>query len=183
MDQLPSVIPETPTAYVPTTYQNKLFLIIVFMMTTILSFLAGYFFSKFSSPKNQPPTISTKPNSSIPAVLPNLTVSLPIPTTSSSVKSLYIVYLLNGVVDNITPITKSGKSGYEIQISSPTGPLVNQKFFVNDQTTNIVRLDKQGKETKYQLSAIQKGDSIQLNYQLDIKKQSEAQITKITVLK
>lgn len=177
-------VQSTPTVSKPFIYPSlpsRPILITAFLVTMLLSFLAGYFLSKFNNHKNQPAAIPNKSNQSIPAVTTALNISLPIETTSSSVKSLYVVYLLSGIIDSITPVTNTNKNGYEIQISSPTGPLVNQKFFVSDQA-NIVRLDNKSKEIKYQLSNLKKGDSIQLNYQLDIKKQSAAQVTKIIVL-
>ncbi len=180
----PSVQPP-PVASKPLIHpslSSRPILITVFLVTILLSFLAGYFLSKFNNSRNQSATIPNKSNPSIPAVATALNISLPIETSSSAVKSLYAVYLLSGVIDSITPVINNNKNGYEIQISSPTGPLVDQKFFANNQTTNVVSLDKQNKETKYQLSMLKKGDPIQINYQLNIKKSSEAQVTKIMVL-
>lgn len=180
----PSVQP-APTVSKPficPSLSSRPILITAFLVTMLLSFLAGYFLSKFNNPKNQSATIPNKSNQLIPAVTTALNISLPIESSSSAVKSLWVVYLLTGVIDNIAHVTNNNVNGYEIKISSPTGPLVNQKFFVNDQA-NIVRLDNKSKEIKYQLSNLKKGDSIQLNYQLDIKKQSEPQVTKIAILK
>ncbi len=156
-------------------FPSRPILITIFLVSILLSFLAGYFFPKFNSP-----IVTTKPNPI--AVSANPVVNVPIATDSSSVKSLYVVYLLSGVVENITPITKNNKSGYEIQMLSPSGPLIAQKFFVSDKATNIVLLDNKGQETKSQLSSFKKGDSIQLNFQIDIKKGSEIQVTKIVLL-
>lgn len=183
MDPSAPSYPTIPEPFVYKPRSSRVILIAVFVVTIILSFLAGYLFFKFSNPKNQLSAAPVNPTSSAPVIPPNLTVNLPIETTSSAVKSLYIVYLLTGRIDNITPIAKNGKSGYEIQILSPTGPLVNQKFFVTDRATNVVRLDKQSKETKYQLSMLKKDDPIQISFQLNIKKDSETQVTKIAVLK
>lgn len=181
MDQL-STQPAPIVSVLP-VHPPRLILITAFVVTTLLSFLAGYFFPKFNNPSPQSSVVLTKSNPPVPTVSSTLTVNLPIAASSSSVKSLWVVYLLTGVVDSIASVTKDDKSGQEIQMSSPTGPLVSQKFFASDQTTNVVLLDSKGKETKYQLSMLKKGDPIQLNYQLDIKKPTEVQVTKIAVLK
>lgn len=165
---------DQPSVY-PLRYPSKFVLITILLICVLLSFLAGYFSPKFTNS-----SIPTKPN---PVVSPSLTVKIPIESGSSAVKSLYVVYFLTGVVENINPTAKNNSNGYEIQMLSPTGPLINYRFFVSGQTTNVVLLDNKGQETKSQLSSIKKGDSIQLNYQLDIKKGSADQVTKIAVLK
>lgn len=152
--------------------------IAVFVLIALAGFLAGNASPKLLNFGNQANNVPLPP---VPAPLPANAVMAPIETNSSAVKSLYIVYVLSGVIDSIAPAEQNKTSGYQLQILSPTGPLVDQKFFVSDKA-NIVQLDKAGKETKYQLSNLKKGNSIQISYQINIKKNSEGQVTKVAVL-
>lgn len=173
MDQSP--VEGEPIVFKQAVHHSKLIFIAAFLIIIFLCFTAGYF-------SNQYHLLNLNLTNNLPKPILTTTAKpafdLPIATDSSAVKSLYIFYLLSGIVNSITP----SQNGYEIQISSPTGPLVNQKFFA-DKTTNVVRLSSKGVETKYSLSDLKESDPIQLNFQMEIKKNSNIQVTKIAVLK
>lgn len=124
---------------------------------------------------NRRPTTSlTSPN----------TVILPIDPKSSGVRTAGLVYLLNGVVGDISFTSKDNKDGYEIKLLRSNGLETPMKFFARDDSATIVQLDKDGKESKYSLSGIKKGDSIFLNYYIDLRKDpQEPQVTKVAVSK
>lgn len=145
-----------------------------FAANLVLIKTRGEFFSLSQTPVPISPTPIPQPK--------NVLSSLPIDPQSDGVKSLKLLYLLQGVVNNIEQTGQKPGNGYTLQVLTPRGNLFAIPFWVSDQTATIVKVDTKGRETKYALSSIKKNDSIMLNYYLDPLLPSEAQVTKVMVL-
>lgn len=109
-------------------------------------------------------------------------VILPIDPKNSSVNTAGVLYLLSGVIEQANPIGQGGKEGVEIELRTPTGPVLQKKFFVIPNSATVVYVGQDGAESKYDLYSLQKGQSVKLNFYLDLlAKDRSGQVTKIAV--
>lgn len=126
------------------------------VMVFVLGLLIGQLLQKKTSPSLSMPDINL---------------------SSPSVKSAGILYLVSGTINKVTP---ASTGEIEVEILDSKGSLVAQKFTISNSSSNIVR-SKDSKEERITTKEIKNGQSILLNYYIDLKT-NQGQVSKVVII-
>ncbi|NTV31302.1 hypothetical protein HGA91_04990 [candidate division WWE3 bacterium] len=103
-----------------------------------------------------------------------------VPLESTSIESAGLLYLISGVVNDVTPAYNANQQGISFHLIDGQGNLLPPQFMLYDSSTSIVHLDSQG-ESQASIKDIRQGDAVKVNYYVDLKS-GESLVTKIALL-